>query len=538
MSSSSKKKLRNEAAAAKLTEKQTAEKKEAAKLKLYTSLFVAVLAVLVVIAATVAISRGISASGIHEKNTVAATVGSHKISNVELNYYYFDAVNNFNSNYGSYALLYGLDPEVALDEQFYDEEAGTTWADYFIGSATVSAQQTYALVDAANAAGFTLSEEEQAEVKTLSQNIDLYATMAGATDADAYLKTMYGNGSSKESYLKYFESNVLAAAYQQAHTDGLTYTAEQINAADAEAPATYNSYSYNQYYMAVTKFLAEDAEETDEAKEEAAFAAELAAKQLTAASIKTVEDFDDAIANLAVNAGTSASSTEFANTRYTSVNTKLTDWMASSSRKAGDKTYVANETVSIDENGNEVTTVNGYYVVFFNGVNDNKDPLVNVRHILVSFEGGTEENGTTVYSDEEKAAAKAAAEEILNQWLAGDATEESFAALATEKTTDPGSAANGGLYENVYPGQMVTAFNDWCFDSSRQVGDYGIVETNYGYHVMFFAGNAEMNYREFLITSDMRSEDASNWYQGLLEATPIVEGDTKYINKSIKLTRS
>lgn len=538
MSSSSKKTLRNEAAAAKLTEKQTAEKKEAAKLKLYTSLFVVVLAILVVIAATVAISRGISSSGMREKKTIAATVGSHEINNVELNYYYYDAVNNFNSNYGSYALLYGLDPEVALDEQFYDEEAGKTWADYFVESATVSAQQTYALVDAANAAGYTLSEEDQAEVKTLGQNIDLYASMAGASDADAYLKTMYGNGSSKESYLNYFESNMLAASYQNAYKAGLTYTAEQINEADAAAPENYNSYSYNQYYMAISKFMAEDAEETDEAKEEAAFAAELAAKQLTAASITTVEEFDEAIANLAVNEGTTAASTDFAGTRYTSINSKLTDWISDSSRKAGDKTYVANETVSTDEDGNEKTTLNGYYVVFYNGVSENLDPLVNVRHILVSFEGGTEENGVTVYSDEEKAAAKAAAEDILNQWLAGDATEESFAALAAEKTTDPGSAENGGLYENVYPGQMVTAFNDWCFDASRNVGDYGIVETNYGYHVMFFSGKADMNYREYLITNDLRSEDASSWYYGLIDATPIVEGDTKYISKSIKLKRS
>ena len=100
---------------------------------------------------------------------------------------------------------------------------------------------------------------------------------------------------------------------------------------------------------------------------------------------------------------------------------------------------------------------------------------------LAGFEGGTtDDSGNTTYSDEEKAAAKQTAEDLLNEWKQGEATEDSFAALATEKTTDTGSKDNGGLYENVYPGQMVSAFNNWCFDSSRKPGDTGIVETNYG----------------------------------------------------------
>ena len=56
MSASSKKKLRNEQEAAKLTERQLAEQKEAKKLKLYTAIFVVVLAALLVVALWVGIS--------------------------------------------------------------------------------------------------------------------------------------------------------------------------------------------------------------------------------------------------------------------------------------------------------------------------------------------------------------------------------------------------------------------------------------------------------------------------------------------------
>lgn len=113
---------------------------------------------------------------------------------------------------------------------------------------------------------------------------------------------------------------------------------------------------------------------------------------------------------------------------------------------------------------------------------------VSVRHILfdVTADVDSDEDGTPdTVSEEAWAAAKAKADEVYALWQK-DPTEENFAALANEHSTDPGSNTNGGLYEQVAPGQTVEAFNDWCFDSSRKPGDTGIVETNYGYHIMYF----------------------------------------------------
>lgn len=127
------------------------------------------------------------------------------------------------------------------------------------------------------------------------------------------------------------------------------------------------------------------------------------------------------------------------------------------------------------------------------------DPnMVNVRHILIKpvadENAETDENGNAILTDQNWADAKAKAEEIYDMWLTGEATEDSFAELAGEYSEDPGSATNGGLYEEVYPGQMVDTFNDWCFDASRQVGDSGIVETSYGYHIMYFSGTCDHPY--------------------------------------------
>ena len=120
-----------------------------------------------------------------------------------------------------------------------------------------------------------------------------------------------------------------------------------------------------------------------------------------------------------------------------------------------------------------------------------KDALaVDVRHILVGVDGGTTDaDGVTTYSDEEWASCQQEAQGILDAWLAGEMTEESFAALANQKSQDGGSNTNGGLYQGVYEGQMVQTFNDWCFDAGRKTGDYGLVKSPYGYHVMYFVGS-------------------------------------------------
>ena len=197
MSASSKKKLRNEQQTAKMTEKQVAEQKEAKKLTLYTTIFVVVLAVMVVFAIAIGVTRSISNSGVRERNTVALTVGDHEISNAELSYFYMSAINNFNSNYGNYAAMMGLDTSKPLDEQVINNDTGLTWADDFLNTAKDNARSVYAMADAAEAAGFTLSEDELAEIDTSISNMKMYATLYGYSSTKDFLKAQYGSGATE-----------------------------------------------------------------------------------------------------------------------------------------------------------------------------------------------------------------------------------------------------------------------------------------------------------------------------------------------------
>ena len=538
MSASSKKKLRNAEQAEKLTEKQLAEQKEAKKLKLYTTLAVVILIALVVFAAYTGITRVVTNSGIRERNTVALTIGEDKINNAELNYFFMDAVNQFYNQYGSYAALLGLDISKPLDEQIFNEETSETWADNFMNSAIQNARMTYALANEAKANGFTLPEAAVSSIDQSMSTMELYASMYGYPSTEAYVKAMYGNGASAKSLRAYFELTSLANAYQTDYYSNLTYEDAELRAAEAENFDKYSSYSYNYYYLSTTNFVeGEKGEDGYTAEQMAAAAknAEAAAKSLTE-GITTVEAFNKAVAALSINAENAAAASFASNdVIYGNISSIYADWITDASRKAGDMTYVANTTVSTDENGNETEQISGYYVLMFNSKNDNTFALANVRHILVDFEGGSYDSttGITTYSDEEKATAKAAADEIYNEWKNGAATEESFAALANEKSDD-GDGTTGGLVENVYPGRTVPNFENWCF-GDRKIGDTDIVESEYGYHIMFYCGDSETTYRDYLISNELASADYSDWHTALVEAVSVTEENTKFVRTDIVL---
>lgn len=541
---------------ANLTEKQLAAQKEEKKLKIYTLSFWVVLVLCVCLVAGMAL-RG-PVIGTMRKVTTAAIVNDEKkISAVELNYFYIDAINNYCNQYSSY-LSYFLDTSKPISEQFYDEANNITWDEEFLDMALESAKNNYALYNAAKAAGHTLTDEEKASSEELFSQLKTAAKSYGYNTSSGYLKALYGKGASLRSYKAYYEITSLASSYYTAYTEKLEADIDNDDLREFEADKMYefNSYTYASYYMNVDSFkeggTKDDKGNTTYSDEEIAAAeaaVKAAAEALAVPENNTLEALNAAIAaadktgaattatadEATKDQATKASATENKDVKYSSVNTAVQEWIRDDARKAGDIAALPYSTTStVDDK--EVETLKGYYVVLFQSVNDNTFALKDVRHILVSYEGGTtDENGSTTYSDEEKNAAKEKAEAILKDWEAGAKTEDSFAELAKEKTTDPGSKDNGGLYEAVYPGQMVTPFEDWCFDEAREVGDTGIVQTDYGYHVMYFSGDNETNYRDYMVKNALLEDTIEKWQTELNEATTVEAKNTNHIDRDMIL---
>ena len=201
-----------------------------------------------------------------------------------------------------------------------------------------------------------------------------------------------------------------------------------------------------------------------------------------------------------------------------------TKWVFDESRQEGDTEIV--------ENGTSI------YLLVFHSRTRNDYNTVDVRHILFKVDTTGLDSKAEDYQaklEELKAGKKQEAENALQAWKDGDATEDSFAALANELSDDTGSNTNGGLYKQVYKGQMVTGFNDWCFDESRKAGDTGIVANDatggsyIGYHVMYFVGTDDP-YWMVQVRKAMMNKAYSEWSANLVKDITATENSgMKYV---------
>lgn len=546
MSASDKKKLRKEQKAAMLTERQKQEQAEAKKLKAYTIGFVAIMLAIVCIVVGIVTVRGVKNAGLAEKSTIAAVIGDRELNSVEFNYYYNDAINDFyNAAYSQSSsnpdtfiqAIYGLDTTKPLNEQIYEEETGETWADYFINEAINKAKRDYALTDKAKAEGFSLPEEDKTSVENMINNMSSFATMYGFSNANQYLRATYGNGASTKTYKAYYERTLLAQAFYDAHEADITYDDAALREYEADNYDDYSSFTYDSVYLGYTSFQTGGTEDEDgdityseEENNAARDAMKAAAEELATAT--NLEELKTKLAEVKVKEGITLKVNEVKAALFTQIDKDLGEWLTAEDRADG---QIAAIPVMSDE---EEPKLNGYYVAIFHSRDDNKNPMGNVRHLLVEFEGGEEdeETGEMVYTDEEKAAAKEKAEGFLKTWQEGEKTEASFTELLKENSDDTGVTENEGLYENINPSSnYVENFRAWAIDPERKEGDTGVIETEYGYHVMYYVGDSELTYRDYMLTEEKRVEDQEAWYNAILEPVTTERKDTSKLKLDLVL---
>ncbi len=572
MSASSKKKLRKEQQALQMTEKQQQAQKEAKKLKIYTITFVLVMAIVAVAFAGTMVYKYLDNSGFIARHDTVLEVNDHDISAIELNYFYIDAIssqyNTWYSQYGSYAAyimqLSGLDISKPLNQSYYDTDKAVTWAEMFANRAINDATEIYTLYDAAKAAGHKLTDQESKNIDAILESIEVAAIEDyGYSSLKDYLVAMYGKGANKQTYRSYLSVSALANSYLSAYSDSLPYGAADYQAHLSENPNEYSTFSYTTYLLSASAFYEGGTKDEEtgtvtysDAEKAAGLAAcKEAADSILAAKPTNAEELNAAIANLSIYKKDETATSEETSEETTedtipesSVNEDVSyaylsdyykDWIADSSRKAGDFTILPATTTTQAEDGTETTTTTGYYAVIFDGRNDYETETVSVRHILIGFEGGTTTGtGQTVYTEAEKLDAKQKAEEVLALFNATGKTEDDFASLVGEYSTDGGSNSNGGLYEHILPGEMVEQFNDWIFAEGRSTGDCEIVETTYGYHLIYFVGVDELNYRDYMIDTELRNEAVTTWLEGMVKNTKVGEKDISKLDLDFVISPS
>ena len=453
-----------------------------------------VLKKVVAIVLAVAIVGGIAwklvdSLGVIERAVTAVTIGDDKVSAAQFNYYYtaqYQQMAYYANMYAQQGMDMGFDTSLPPDEQesTQKDEDGKllTWDEFFKDSAVNYAQFVYAYYNEAVDAGYTLSEDEKAEI---NETIKSYREEAVANNysLNAYLRESFGGGFNEKAFRKQLEMETLAQNFSE---DKASELKTNIPEADikAEYEANRKNYDYadvRYYSFAFTTLTLNEGETEDALKER-----QKAENAKTEAKAKEIFDklTDEASFKSAITAFknegkekptdddyTTLSEITTYNSLSTSTCPEAADWAFDTARKAGDKTMITGEkAVYIIYSIKPIYAMNS----------------VDVRHCLVKFD--TED--TANVTEAQKTAAQKEAKALLDEWLAGDKTEESFAAMVKDKTDDTASAETGGLYEGIRTtDNYVAPFEEWSFDDARKAGDYGIVETEYGYHIMYFVSD-------------------------------------------------
>ena len=468
-----------------------------------------------------------------EKNETYVTIGEHEIKKAEYDYYFYSGINTMYSYYGSYLSYFGLDLSQDLSTQYYSETM--TWKDYFDEQAIMQLQQVYALADAAEAEGFVY--DTKADGDAFAATVESSAASAGYSTGN-YVKAAYGEYATVKTVKEFVERDSYAGAYYEKLQEGTEVTDEEITAYYEENKASYDSVDYlvcmveadivteeeveiaveTEAETVVEETEAETTEETveEEAEEDLTAAAMEEAKIVANEMLSKITD-EASFEELALTYATDAEAEiHKENVKQSAITpSAVATWLFDDARQAGDSTVI------------EYTSGNAYYVVYFQNRYLDESKTVDVRHILIPFETveSTEDMTEEEIAEAEeaaKAAALATAEGIYDEWQEGDATEESFAALAEAHSTDTGSNTNGGLYEAVAKDEMVESFNDWIFDEVRQPGDSDIVESTYGYHIMFFVADNEMAWK-LDVESVIRDNKLNDYVESLMEAYEVVD---------------
>lgn len=477
--------------------------------------------------AVVVIASAIWNSNVISRSATAVTVDGTKYSAAQVNFYYRNAYLGFMNQWSSLTSYFGLSTSLPLDSQTINETAASfldlelaedetmTWKDYFLNQALEQIANVQNGLKAASEAGFVFPESVQEEYAEGLESLQKSARSAG-TNVRRYLQATFGAIMSEGVYKAELLRLMQFDAYSAAYRDGLTYTEEEIASAYDEDTRSYDFVSYEAASVngALETETDEDGNEIP-AEEGAAEAAKNAAKiaaDALAAGVREGGAISALIAGMEKTSPFSGDKASYEECSYTSE--EFADWLFDGARKAGDVTVI--------ENGDL------FYVVKFNSRFRDETKTVDVRHILIAPEEGELEEDAEGYQEEQDAllaAAKEKAEEIYQQWQDGEATEETFAALAEEYSTDTGSASNGGLYERVSQGDMVTAFNDWIFDAARQPGDTGLVESDYGYHIIYYVGDDPLVKWQAQVYDKLQSDAYSEWSEGLHENADIQQRD-------------
>lgn len=438
-------------------------------------------------------------TGIIQRNAAAVTVDGEKYSAADVQYYL-----------RSLMLQNGISSTSSLKSMTMNSTTGETMYDYLKSQAVERLVTCAALDKQAAEEGFTMSDDTQTEVDDQLKQLEEQWVSAGYQSRDAFIRANYGPYMTYDRLVELFTRDMLVNEYATQFSDSLSYSDADYEQYYQENANTLDEYTITQFVFNATVDTTDadgnTIEMTDDEKS-AALEQAKTEKQARAQELQSKLEAGEDPAQLAqeyaddltgdpsisqVMSGSSVASSSYA------------QWAQDTARQNGD--------VTLSEYDAGPSSYY-YYVVRFEGRARNDENTATVRHILVAAD---QDEGASEPTEDQYAAAKTKAEELLDQWKSGAATEESFAELAKANSADTGSAADGGLITDIYSGSgYVSTFTDWALDAARQPGDTGIVQNTgssvKGWHIMYFVGRDGDPVWKLTAKTAMENNDYTDW---------------------------
>ena len=485
-------------------------------------------------------------TGLIPNMQTAMVVGDNKVSVTEYGYMYYMQYQNTvqqaqqseqQYGYNMYNFDYTKDP-AEQDSNNTDEDGNAlTWADQIKNNTVTYFKEFYTMYSLAIKDGYKVNEEEQQnideDIENMRQNAlgDSSSGNSISRSLNAYLKLQYGKGVTEKFLRTMMEKQAIVQRYsedkQQSFKD--KYTDEELDKEYKKDTTEYDAVDLRIYNFEPETLTAKEGESEDALakRQEAENADALKKAEALLEKVTNEETFKDAAAphiqekkseeeasTVTEETDDAAETEEDAKTAEEEFKTEVDKTTKAYGLKKSDVTNISEDAakwVFAAKAGDKkaFATDNGTAYALYVVKAAYPQEGVDVRHIL--FMTVDSQSGDKLTEDE-IAEKKTQSESVLNEWKSGDKTEDAFAALANEYSEDTGSNTSGGLYEQVTPGQMVDSFDQWIFDENRKEGDVDIIESEYGYHIMYYVGNRDYVYRASLRTTHTQ-DDYSSWLE-------------------------
>ena len=441
-----------------------AEEKARAKKEKQVSLITSILivAALVCFMASFPIRSYLTIHGTYVK------VAGENISRLEFDYNYNMALNNYMNQYGTYLSYMGLDLTGDLSTQMYSDSL--TFKDFFEKMAVENIIQTKALKAEAKAAGFTYDATKDYE--DYLNYVSQAAEAAGMTEKQ-FVQENFGAYATASRLKPIVMENLESSAYYDSVSDEKMPSDEDAENYYAENKDSYDSIDYrmtviNAELPTEPTDLADKTEDTTTTDNTTG---STSTDSTTGTDTTTYEPSEAEIAYAMEQAKAEADTALKSiakdgelkeNAKRTSLASVTREWLFDESRKAGDTTVIEDE------------TNNRYYVLAFEKRYLDETPTVDVRAVILSNDGDV------------------SADNVLEEWKSGAATEDSFAELADKYNTASTTTSEGGLFEALSVSNVSDELKDWMTDSSRVQGDTAVIAPegeSYTYVVYFIGTN-------------------------------------------------